>query len=79
MQEYDPQFQKDMNLLDEIVCEIRDMAAIGLEEDIKLLKRGWNCENGERVTNICKKCQDDLFNVMKNIGYIKDSMGLEKC
>ena len=76
MQEYDPQVQKNISiLLEELVYEIRDIAAIGLDEDIKLLKKGWNCENGNRVKEICIKCQDEMFNISKNIEYIKESIG----
>ncbi len=74
MNEYDPQMQNNINLLEEIEYEIRDMAAIGLEEDIELLKRGWDCDNGNRVKDTCIKFQDELFNITKNLQYIKESM-----
>lgn len=79
MSEYNYYLSKNISLLEEIICEIQEMSGTYLDDDISLLKRGWDSDNGKRVMDVCVGCKHDLFNISKNIENIVDNIKKEKC
>ena len=67
MSEYNYEINKCIDTLREVEEELRFIATKGMEENIKMLMEGWNSSNSGKVINICGECQEELFDISKQL------------
>lgn len=79
MSEYNFQLYKSINLLEEVLYDLKDIGNTSIEEDIRMLKKGWDNDNGLKVKDICVQCQNDMFTIVKNIDNVVDNLKSGRC